>query len=1033
MSKTKTARRNRYAVVLLCALALLGAAAFGIPSVYAAGETSLVSAETEQTLEFRETYIEGERLTVPAAKFVSGADSAPATGVLTYPDGKATVSAEVALDQTGDYTLSYGGVLGGRFVSRDFTFFVCGAVAKVGENSTLSVGTPPAYVGSDDVGLNVKLAENETLDFLQTIDLNDPKWKSEPLIELLITPSTFGIADFNEMIMTLADVENPEKSVRFRITRSGRLTCAFGAADGQLFTSYEAAWWGKEEKIFVQTNWGACLWCSFTGEYERATREGTSRPIQMKDQFLSVKYNVDTKQIYFDECSVASADGTPVRKDLFIIDLDDPKYFNELFTGLPSNRVRLSISATRYAATTANFFVRKVGDLDLTSLARPRSQAVIEVEDDYAESMPTAKVGAAYTVPKATAFDPMYDNAVCPVEIEVWNNYGASAAKRIPVTDGTFTPQVAGTYHILYKARSTTGHVSEFACTVKACEEVDALDITVTPAEEKRTAVAGEPYTIELEHIEQTLGNGYMQSVSVKATRGDRVIELDVEDPTFTPDTVGTYTISYAVTDGIGQTATDAYELVVTAPETLQFPEPPAMPKTLVSGRRYRVPEVYATDFASEKTLATMTVKDDEGEKTYNAGDAYIPVVRESGNVAITFSAGNGVLPYEIPCVTPFYAEGGSLRLDMSQYLVGDVETRLQSQSVSIAATAPNSGWTFANKLLVSGFCVNLTFDPQTSNFDAVTLTLTDSRDPEISVSASVERRVENHAIATYLKTGNRTVPIGNLFVGDTPCSLRLQYDNGYWTNGNWRVRAFDGDEPFAGFTSDFVYMDMAFENAATDESAVYGVDTVNDQQISSVPRDRTEPKIVLRGTYGGLNAIDSDVTLAAALAADVLDPEISFVLTVTDPDGNPVTDTQGEVLLLVDPTREYTVHLTRFGSYRVRYVATDASGNARQFMYNVNVADVAAPHLSFTGTLPETVEAGGTVTVPDVAVTDDVSAAENITVYRYVSTPSGKTVVLSGDTVSLVTNDVGIYRITVMAIDEAGNTAVATLTVQVG
>lgn len=94
--------------------------------------------------------------------------------------------------------------------------------------------------------------------------------------------------------------------------------------------------------------------------------------------------------------------------------------------------------------------------------------------------------------------------------------------------------------------------------------------------------------------------------------------------------------------------------------------------------------------------------------------------------------------------------------------------------------------------------------------------------------------------------------------------------------------------------------MNVSFIDATT--GAKFEMLSINSQTLINTKRDRTAPDIVLFGEYGGSYAYGSKVTLPSAAAGDVLDPNVRFTLSVTDPDGKPCVATDGTEITGVAP-----------------------------------------------------------------------------------------------------------------------------------
>ena len=155
--------------------------------------------------------------------------------------------------------------------------------------------------------------------------------------------------------------------------------------------------------------------------------------------------------------------------------------------------------------------------------------------------------------------------------------------------------------------------------------------------------------------------------------------------------------------------------------------------------------------------------------------------------------------------------------------------------------------------------------------------------------------------------------------------------------------------------------------------------------------------------------------------------------MKVTDGKGNIVTDVDGLKLNGVDPGREYTIKLDGYGQYSVSYTATDTfnqRNNTRQLNYTINVADEIAPEIKFEAKFAETVKVGNSIVIPKFTVTDNVSEEADITITKYVLTPSGVLVAVPENSNAVNAVQAGKYEFRIIAVDKAGNVAMERVTV---
>ena len=264
--------------------------------------------------------------------------------------------------------------------------------------------------------------------------------------------------------------------------------------------------------------------------------------------------------------------------------------------------------------------------------------------------------------------------------------------------------------------------------------------------------------------------------------------------------------------------------------------------------------------------------------------------------------------------------------------------------------------------------------------------------------------------------------------------SFTIGYRKGTVNLGSTSVSVTSGGVPFAGFPSGRLCVNVRFCGA--NASSAYLVTQIDNHSVNAAPYDIIGPKISVASSYGGAKLLGEQVTLPAALASDVLNPTVSFEVSVTDPAGNYVTDVNGRVLQGVDPTVEYTIVLDRYGTYSVRYSASeetfDGVTNQTSFVYSLIVDDDIPPEIVFEYDFVTTAKVGDILVIPDFIVSDNLSASDAITVGKFVCLPSGVLLSLTGNSNSVLATQAGRYEFRIMAVDEAGNICLVKVSVNV-
>lgn len=895
----------------------------------------------------------------------------------------------------------------------------------VGNRSSAKYGTNETF---GITGLQVALAPQESITFNTLIALKDIN-PDAPLIEANVTPSFRGAQDFRRLFFTFTDALNPEIffTVQYRNWENESKTIVSAMANGQDYSSVE---WYTGKIFHGKDEWHTTCQYAFSGVYTDG-REHADRPIR-------IWYDDRAKQPYYDKQYTDNGDAAKDNRKV-ICDFIDPNFVSDIWTGFKSDYVRLSVSAEEYIGDTAYFAVTHVTGIDLTKESvYEQHKPVITVDAPFdLENVPFAKVGATFPVPAATAVDAQF--GVCEVTSKVEFAETPNGEKTaVAVQNGRFATANEGYYTITYTARDPIGNEADTTVTVQTGDVAD-VTLTVTPPEDRTAAIGA------LVEVPAPDSNA---PVTVKAVCGEQEIVIG-DDCAFRPEKSGAWTVTYTAEDVCGQTQTESYTLTVTAGGTV-FKDEPALAPVMISGGRYYLPELraysYAGDVATE-VESTVSVKDLSGERVVDKGEVYIPRVAKHGDsVEIVYKAGEAELKREVQCIMPFVARDGRMRLQIENYFMGDgFELKKGDFSAEVAATDANGQWVFAKEQILSEMRVQFSMLTQKSEFDALCFTVFDATDPERSITCKIEREKEYddeigelvYSENAYFTVGGMRIPAGSLFDPSVPNSnVVVSFKNGKWVFDSTKTfsiaaERWDDGTPFEGFGGNSGYIGIAFEGA-TAGKASYMLSEVSNQLISANPADRMAPVIVMQGVYGGMCEVGKSATVQKALASDALDPMISFGVTVNAPDGSVVTSNDGIRLENVSPDRIYEFTPDMFGMYSVEYAASDSFGNEQKFVYIVLVLDNVAPEIAFTGEPVKTGKVGEAFIIPEITVTDNVSAAENITVSRYVRTASGRMTTIDAKSNSFIPSRKGVYTVYVIAHDEAGNVAVKTYDVTV-
>lgn len=947
-------------------------------------------------------YVRGAEFTVPERTVNIDGTDVKASAVLIFPDGDATSADKVTLSQAGKYTIRYTAAASGKTVADTVTFDVAESLYSVGtafSSVTYGKWTPSDGSNISTSGLMVRLAEKDTFTFNKPLAVGSAT-RNDSLIKLFATPDTCGKADFEKIVVTLTDVL--DKNVFLRISaRAYSVTpinpaasyCLAGG-NGQRMKGHEIT--SSNNKIHVENEWGAPFGHSFFGADDQ-NRDFDTR-------LIDFRYEASANSVYVG--------------NTFVIDLDSPQYYSDVWSGFPSGQALLSVSGDFYNGDTANFCIAEIGGETFTedsgSVTVVDTVAPVIKVDAPQTGMPSAPVGSLYPVPAATAHDGI--SGECKVNVRAYYNYvSQSTAAMVDIEDGKFRVKQAGRYAIVYSATDRSGNTATKTLFVSA---ENTPEPTVSfESEKQQSGVAGA--WIPVPEPALSGGSGDL-AVTVTATCGDAV--YPVTDG-FRPEKAGEYTVRAVATDYVGRTAESAYTVVVTSGDKPIFVEKPDVPHCLIAGYAYKFPVYYAIDYRSGAPVqkeAKLSVTDANGTRDVASNDTVTFSVASNGDtVTLVYTCDGATETVSVPCILPKETVNGQSILRLENYLVGSgIAATPDSEGIIVTATENNGGWTFANRLLAENCNITLRGIAGACGYGALRIEFADGKNPENKIVT----RLSHNGNAVDVTVGGQTLTFATgLMIGG---EVTVRYTDGKIQIGN--VLPFEVPS-FGGFASGKVTVSVYFEDVTA--TARYMLVEVNGHKINNNKTDRIAPRIAVANTCGGTAQIGSTVTLPRASAGDTLTPTVDFTVTVFGPDNKPVSDINGTLLSKVDPEKEYTIKLDAYGQYRVVYTAADSDlGMSVQLPYTVTVLDTVAPVIEIQGEKTRAAKAGDVLMMPTFAVTDDVTAKEELTVCVFVKTPRGSLIYLDGAD-SVKASEVGIYEFRVTVIDAAGNCAVQTVT----
>lgn len=910
---------------------VLLATTLAVPIAFSASAATDDNA-TESDTALQALYKIGSEIDIPDGKVnVDGKEYAAQKVVIT-PDGRAYETDRIKADKLGVYTVEYRAFADGQYYAQKKQFETYADMFAVTEGRA-EYGKETRYQTGFD-GIKVSLNEGGVFTSNHIVDLRKLDRKT-PFFRMFATPSAgAGKRDVRNVFIQLTDVYDSNNFVTIVGQSVDEMNDSnpwwinnfyiSATAVGGVRTGIE---WGTA--VHVGNDFGYPINYSLYGYRNFGNSVGK--------EFYELSYDYGENRLY-----VPTAE-----EGRYIIDLDDPRYFGNSWKGFTTGEVTVSVWGTSYREDWFDFFITKIGDNDLSvQTFVDRVAPVITVEKKG--ETPTASCGLPYTVFPATASDGF--SGVVPVSVRVFYNYNGDNRYELPIKDGRFVPREKGVYTLEYTAVDYAGNTETQTVTVN-CDDVDRT-LRLTLGDIPASGKTGE--TIMLAPAEATGGVG---AVELKTTVmfGDK--KITISDGGFVPNETGRYTVETTATDFGGQTASERYDIDVTANDRSVI-EKACLPDYMVADCTYVIPVVTAYDPNTKQSVACSVKVNGEQLR-----DGIYNVPENAVETEIVYEAGSSSKTYLVPIIT--YISYASL-------FVSDGGVTDGANGVTLA----DGEFLFANAL-----SNDIAIGVSVGAGSKLELSFTDYNDAEIC--AKVELNSGRHEV-TYDAMRCK------LFVdGEQACAVRLGSGVrfGGRVNGSAVVRSINGRNMYgeerdevkisvdgyydlnAAYGKAFTVLSavaykvlkpngavsvtvtdprgaVVLEAPASESHAVVadilGEYTVTYRAGSAVISfkinavDRTAPDIVVNGAPPASVTMGEMFTVPFATAHDDIDGNVNVSCYVVFPDG------MINNISLLDSTAGpsgYSVRLTKLGKHKIRYFAVDSEGNyaVREFIVTVS------------------------------------------------------------------------------------------------
>ena len=1000
-------------------------------SVKASGETDKKNVQCElSNVQYQEMYDLNEEISIPNATLCVDGENKVANAIVITPSGAHKSSSVIKLSEEGRYTIRYSAIFDEKIYSKDVSFQVRKTVFEVAGRGSAKydtysfltskrIKTHPANKGydinksleNDITGLIVSLNPGDVFKYNQVIDLTE-NTREDKLLSLNILPTVIGETNFQQLTLKLTDIYDPDNYLTVTVRdidvadEYAYSTCFLKAAPAGMALVGQ---WGED--LLRSAEGGTPIYASFHGF--------PINNVPITEEYLSIAYDSQDKAVY--ALGRVTRAGEKDASSL-IADFDNYNFFDGVWEGFTTGEVYLSIEASIYSKSSADFVITQIQGCDDLSAhyLDDTSAPSLNIEfGEYSETnYPQGEAGKKYKVFPATAFDK--NSGECKVITEVYRDYYSFAPTLMQIENGVFEPKYPGDYAIVYKTQDAAGNAVEKVLPLKIYNK-GANPITVTP-QVVQNVLVGKTVYLNQPSIEGGYGE---KKVNIYAVHEQSGKEYAVNENIFVPMQTGVYTLWFEAEDYVGQKGTAHYLLNVAENEEPVFlgDVEKEIPQYLLTGYAYELPKLNAYDFISNSEIESE-IKVSNGDLD---GKTFIP--NTTGTVTISYEAtANGkTATYSIQRTVYSIANGEML--DFNKLFV--CESGIQASyeelgSIQYATYAANkdSVMEFINPLNAGSFTSTINIIEGKDNFDCVNVYLTDSND----VGNIVKMSFVNKGGQLYFSVYNNTPEV---YIGNT-IDNELQFS---YANSEFILKckslaftldtAYDGGV-FEGFKSDKILYSIEFIGVRSTGVKI-AVKDVCGQPLTNRGVDRIKPIITVKTDVSGIYPLNSVLTIGDIIVGDVISPTLNDVtVTVRGPKGI-LTTTDG-VSLKGAPIGSYKILLSEYGAYQIIYEAEDFYGNKQKVINQAIVMDSEAPQAKITGEYAKTAKKGDSIKIAKVTVSDNITEAEGITVLKYYQMPNGLMEAIKGD--SFTAEESGVYTVYYYITDAAGNYNIVSYTV---
>ena len=793
-----------------------------------------------------------------------------------------------------------------------------------------------------------------------------------------------------------------------------------------------------------------------------------------------ISFNPSTMELYLREESSSTK--------YFIVDFNDVNTYDagaKLFEGFPSNNVKISLSS---GGQLSNYYVEfsQIGDSkgeELHSLLAGVSDTKapdikLDCEETTSGSV-YALYGSDFVLPSARAIDA---NSPSNVSVKVYKNYSSTKELVSLNEDGTLKISNSTVYTAEYSSFDLYGNESKVLLNIVPVQRTKFEEVSgklsvndgIRFEADKISLVTGQTVSGKIVNTIESLNNFNKLKLNVAVRFAGETIYsedynyLNVESAhfNFTPVAEGDYTVIYTYEDNVTKNVV-TYNVSCSSNNLVGFNGAPQLYNYYIYGLEYDLSRFNAYKFGTtvEEQATSVEVSYDGGEfvsisKNYVIGadsEGNVPLDKNVYSVQFKFKSGNAeyvtpakpIVDIRKDTTKSLEVKGVNGNIDYSKYFdTTDFDVSKVGTSYLFDAINPVGS---AELKIISPLTFNRDGDIVVAfstynthkDFNKISVKLTDAYNPDNYLKFNYEYYLNNTLV--YVDGGRKyptnTVPLFSKDenVPESELDFSFNVNNQIITASN---RTFNVNfRP----TANMFYVSLELGDIYG-QSAGISVTTVSNVEINNSTIIDTKAPIAYYESSAGNYAIGSLVTIYAQSVADFATPFISKNSSVKVTLNNqPVMSEEGVLLNGVDndPTKNYTIKVKDFVTYKIDYKATDAAGKNAGSTYRITGVDKVKPVITLNHGFNENTIHNVTLGKPftiDYTVSDDKTVTQAIksrviiihdrtmrptysTLPMECSADEGEYTLIT-DTCTLTTK--GMYTVYVYAYDEAGNTTYA-------